>query len=115
MTFLEIDEKEIKRLRNIKLIAKWFLGIQSIWTILLAFTISYGLKSLIANKGLLVFAILFFYFTGFWILTLSIILLKSPDPQSISSAKTKLIIVFVCGIIPTMIGLLSTLHSIFIK
>ncbi len=114
MAFLELDEKEIKRLRSFKLIAKWFLAIQSIWIILLAFTISYGLKAMIVSKPSLALAILFFYFTGFWILTLRIIV-KSSDTRSISSAKTKLIIVFVCGTIPTMIGLLSTLHSIFIK
>jgi hypothetical protein len=114
MIYLEFDAEEIKRLRKIKLIAKWFLAIQSIWIILQAITICGALSVIIANKALLVFAILFFYFAGMGILTLSIII-KRPGSQSISSAKTRLIVVFALGIVPTIIGFLPILRAIIVK
>jgi len=114
MDHSEFNETETKKLRTIKSIAKWFLVIQSILIILLFLTICYALRTIIEQKAYLVFAFLFFYFTGFWILTLSIIR-KPIGSQSTNTAKTKLIIVFVCGIVPTIIVFLPILHSILIK
>ena len=111
MFFTKLSEKDLEKLKKIKLVAKWFVAIQSILVVLLISTTCVAWAALIANNDLFIFAILDVYFICFGIFTFSVII-KNPDSQSINSAKIKLIIVFVFAIIPATIVFFSMLKSL---
>ena len=112
ISFSGFEEKETKKLRKLKAIAKWFAIIQVIWIMLLLVTIFGTWKVLLKTNALTVFAIAFFYFTALLILTLSVII-KNKNSQSTRLVKPKLIVVFVLGIIPTILGFWPILHAIW--
>ncbi len=109
MTVGEIKNADIKKIKSIQLIAKWFLVVESLLIISWGFSIHEFREYIFTAKGwMTAFAIVLIYLVVFWILTFSIVI-KNPESFSIKSAKIKLLIIVVFVIIPAiLIGLLLT-------
>jgi hypothetical protein len=105
----ETTVADIKRIKTIKLIAKWFLLVESLLIISWSLSIHEFREYIFtANGWATAFAAVLFYIVVFWILTFSIVL-KNPKSISVKSAKIKLWVIVVFVIIPAILmGLLLT-------
>src|SRR5258708_22832604 len=107
----EVISSDIKRIKSIKLIAKWFLLLQSLSIIGWILSVHYCMEEIFTAHGWMTgFAIAFIYIIAFCILTISVVFKKTAS-LSIKGAVIKLIVVFICVIVPLIV--LSVSFAVF--
>ena len=111
MTLSDVTDNDIKKIKSIKLIAKWFLAIQTLLIICWGFAAHSIVEYIFTVDGIMkAFAIIFLYIIVFWILTLSVVL-KSVGSFSIKVSTIKLKAVFLSVLIPVLILILLILKT----
>ena len=104
-------DNDLKKIKNIKLIAKWFLAAQTlfiIWWGIAAYSLMEYIFTAAGFMG--AFAIILIYIIVFWILTLSVVL-GSVGSFSIKISTMKLKAVFLSVLIPVLIMILLILKT----